>query len=39
MTCQFAARPLTLFSNTLVLPNFIASCNFVCGPNVINPQI
>ena len=31
MTYQFTARPLTLFSNTVVLPNFIASCNFFYG--------
>ena len=28
MTYQFAEIPLTLFSNTEVLPNFIALCSF-----------
>ena len=29
MTYQFTEIPLTLFSNTEVLPNFIALCSFL----------
>ena len=31
MTFQFTEIPLTLFSNTEVLPNFIALCSFLGG--------